>query len=219
MKICPKCNIKVGGITDICPICQNGLEGESNNEYYWPPEIKLKKASLFYKIQLLVVLVSVVICLGLDYLFELHGKLHWGMIVAIWGIAFELILRRLIKRFFILSQVIGRIIISIILLILITARFAGFWYIATAYIVPIIILVALVTFFVLALVDKGENAMVYLLCSILGGIVPFIGILLIERKTPFFWSICVMTSMVVVIGIAIFRGRKMLLEIRKRTNI
>lgn len=219
MNICPKCNIRVGGVADVCPICQHGLDGENDNEYYWPPAGKLKKQSLFYKIQLLVVLVSIVICLGLDYLFDLYGSLHWSVIVAIWGIAFELILKRVLKRYFIIPQVFGRVILSLIIVLLITAAFAGFWELAIAYIVPITVIVALVTNFVLALVDKSGNAMVYLICSVLGGIIPFIGIMIVRGKAPFFWSICVMTSVVFVIGIAIFKGSKLTQEIRKRTNI
>ena len=78
MKICPNCRIQVGGENDICPICQNGLEGDSETEYYWPPAKKLKKQSMFYKIQLLVVLVGVVVSLGLDFLMDLRGEQRRG---------------------------------------------------------------------------------------------------------------------------------------------
>lgn len=219
MKICPNCRIQTGCVGDICPICQNGLEGDSEAEYYWPPAQKLKKQSLFYKIQLLVVLVGVVISLGLDFLMDLRGELHWGLIVAVWGIAMELVLHRILKRWFIIPQVIGRVIINCIILILLTAWYAKFWELAVVYIIPIIVIGALITNFILALIDKTENAMVYLLCSVAGGIIPFIGMLIVRGKSPILWSVCIMLSGIFVIGIAIFKGGKMLQEIRKRTNI
>lgn len=219
MRICPKCHIQVGGANEVCPICQNGLEGEATQENYWPPSSSLKKKSLFYKIQLLVVLVAVVVSLGLDFLLDLRGNLHWGGIVAIWGIASELVVYRIMKRWFIIPQVIARIIINVVILTLITAWYAGFWELAVVYIIPIIVLVALVTNFVLAMIDKQENAMVYLLCSILGGILPFVGMVVIRGKAPLLWNISIMLSVISVIGIAIFKSGKMLQEIRKRTNI
>lgn len=219
MKICPKCHIQVGGVSEVCPICQNGLEGESKQEYYWPPAKKLKTKSIFYKIQLLVVLTAVVITLGLDFLLDLRGTLHWSVIVALWGISAELVIYRSMKRWFIIPQLISRLIISAVILILITAKYANFWELAIAYIIPIIVLVALVTNFVLSMVDKKENAMVYLLCSVLGGILPCIGMLITRGKAPLLWNISIMLSVISVIGIAIFKGGKMLQEIRKRTNI
>lgn len=219
MRGCPKCHIQVGGNFDICPICQNGLEGEEEGQNYWPPVTALKKRSMFYKIQLLVVLVMVVVALGLDFLMDLYGSLHWSLIAALWGISIEYLINRIIKRSFIVPQVISRIIISAVILVLITAWYASFWNIAVIYIVPIIVMVALVANFILSLADKNENAMVYLLCSVLGGCLPVIGMLIINRKAPVLWSVCIMLSVVSVIGIAIFRGGKMLQEIRKRTSI
>ena len=218
MKICPKCHIQAGVISDICPVCQNGLEGEG--EYsLWPSSTNLKKKSLFYKIQLLVILVGVVICLGLDLLIDLHGKLHWSLIVALWGISFELVLRRIIKRSFIVSKVIGNTIITTVVLLLLTAWYAGFWNLAVYILVPSIVLAALTFNFVMALIDKSDNAMVYLLCSILGGSIPVIGLIIKDGKAPILWNICIMASVVSIIGIAVFKSGKMLQEIRKRTNI
>jgi len=219
MKICPKCNISVGGKHEICPICQNGLEGEVEGTYYWPPLSYLKKQSLFYKLQLLIVLILVVVSLGLDFLIELHGSLHWSVIVAIWGISLEIFIKKAFNGSLNVAKVVSRLIITGVILLLITAWYANFWYIAVTYIVPGIVIGALITNFVLALIDKKENAMVYLLVSVLGGCIPVIGMLIINRRAPILWSICIMLSVVSVISIAVFKGGKMLQEIRKRTNI
>lgn len=219
MNICPKCHIKVGVMDDICPICQNGLEGEESGIAHWPIAQDLKKKSILLKIQLLVVLVSVVICLGLDFLMDIYKVLHWSLIVALWGISAELVLYRIIKRSFIVPKVIGNTTITAVVLLLITAWYAGFWNLAVFYIIPCIVLAALIFNFILALIDKTENAMVYLLCSVLGGSIPVIGLIIRDGKAPVLWSICIMASVVSVIGIAVFKGGKMLQEIRKRTNI
>ena len=220
MKICPSCHMKVGGYAEVCPICQNGLEGEEEMEYYWPPAEKLKSRSVLYKVQLFVVLVGVVVSLGLDFMIGLNGVLHWSLIVALWGIGTEYTAYRLFKKGAIVPKVITLGLIVYTVFLLLTAAYGGFLQYTVEFIIPIIVLAALTANFVLALADKSENAMIYLVCSILAGLIPYVGLLISRRgQAPVLWSVCTMVSVVTVIGIAIFKGRKMLHEISKRTRI
>lgn len=220
MKMCPSCHLKVGGQADVCPICQNDLDGEENQELYWPMAGNLKAKSILYKIQLFVVLVAVVVCLGLDFMIDLHGKLHWSLLVALWGLGSEYTVARLFMKNVIIPKVITIGLVTYTILLLITSWYVGIIDYTVEIIIPIIVLAALVANFVLALVDKSENALVYLICSILAGLVPYLGLLIKRRgHAPVLWSVCIMVSLVTVIGIAVFKGGKMLTELRKRTNI
>lgn len=220
MKMCPSCRLQVGGHADVCPICQNDLEGEETEELYWPMADSLKAKSILYKVQLFIVLVAVAVCLGLDFMIDLHGRLHWSLLVALWGIGSEYTAFRLFKKNMIVPKVITIGLVTYTIFLLISAWYMGIINYTVEIIIPIIVLAALTANFVLALVDKSENALVYLICSILAGLVPYLG-MLIRRKghAPVMWSVCIMVSIVTVIGIAVFKGGKMLSELRKRTNI
>jgi len=218
MKICPKCHISVGGQMELCPICQNGLEGEKEANHYWPPEEKLKKQSVAYKIQLLAVFSAVVISMGLDFLLGLNGSLHWSIIVAIWGIIGEYTAKRLMKKNIVLPRIFSRVICGIIIMLLITAWYVGFWELAITILVPAIVIVALISNFVLALVDRKENSMFYLLGNVAGGVIPAVILLIIKGEAPVLWSVCMMLSVVSVLYMAIFKGKKLGSEIQKRTN-
>lgn len=220
MKMCPSCRLKVGGNADVCPICQNDLEGEETTEVFWPMADSLKAKSLLYKIQLFVVLVGVAICLGLDWMMEIHGPLHWSLIVALWGIGTEYTAFRLFKKNCIIPKVITVGLITYTIFLLATAWYVGILNYTVEIIIPIIVLAGLAANFVLALVDKSENALVYLMCSICAGLIPYIGMLIKRRgHAPILWSVCTLVSVVTVIGIAVFKGGKLWSELKKRTNI
>ena len=73
--------------------------------------------------------------------------------------------------------------------------------------------------FVLALIDKNGNTMVYLLSGLLIGIVPSIICYFVSDKMPLAWAICLMVSIILFAGTMIFRGRAVAAEFQKRFHL
>ncbi|MDD6192727.1 MAG: DUF6320 domain-containing protein [Lachnospiraceae bacterium] len=218
MKTCPYCNITVGGTNSKCPICQNRLSGEST-ENHWPYQETLKKESVLYKLQLFIVLSLVIVSLALDFLLDLQAGVHWSVIVTLWLLAFEFGIIKLFRNYFSPSKVVTEVALIISLLLL----FSGYWMhhtmVITDFIIPIICIGTLVTNFILILVDRASNAMVYLLCNVLVGALPYLVFLFMKHTIPFLWVLCLMISVITFIGACVFRGRQVWGELQKRFNM
>ena len=217
MKTCMNCNIRIGGNTDTCPLCQNSLTGTASPNN-WPSPTRLKKQAFIYKLQLFIVLAAIVVGLSLDYLLEINTGRHYSLIFSLWLIVFELDLWSNIKKVFVVSRTVSIITLHISLLLLLTAWYFGFFEIAAFIIVPILTGAALLANMTFSMIDTKENAMVYLLENILLIFIVY-AILKAKYDQPgLVWTICLMLSLVCLIGIIIFKGRKVSNEIQKRMN-
>lgn len=217
MRKCLNCNIEIGGRYDTCPLCQNSLTGEATQDN-WPTPKKLKTQALLYKLQLFLALAAIAVGLFLDFLLELNDGRHYSIIIALWLIIFELDLSRNIKRLFVITRTLSISVLHICILLLITAWYYGFFDITAFMVIPILLGSILLTNLVFSLIDTTENALVYLLSTILI-IVVIYGIMRARHiNTGLTWDICLMTCVVSLIGIIIFKGRKVSNEVRKRIN-
>lgn len=218
MKTCPYCNIAVGGTPSKCPICQNGLNGQSTEDH-WPYQETLKKESILYKIQLFFVLSLVIVSLALDFLFDLQPGVHWSVVITLWLLAFEFGIIKLFRNYFSPSKVVTEVALIVSLLLL----FTGYWIhhltVIGGIVIPIICLGTLITNFILILVDRASNAMVYLLCNVLVGALPYLVLLFMKHTIPFLWILCLMISVITFIGACVFRGRQVWSELQKRFNM
>ncbi|MGN0437964.1 MAG: DUF6320 domain-containing protein [Lachnospiraceae bacterium] len=243
MRNCPKCNITVGGIWEYCPICQNQLNIDEDNEIvleatdddkkniseqktdseadvpYFPGITALKVKSIAYKIQLFIALTICVVCLSIDLLFNANGKIHWSYIVVMWIVGFEIVIGPILKKRSIPANFITNVAILFSCIFAITSYFIGDIRICTHIQLPIVVLITLVINFVLSLVDKKGNALVFALGNVLVGIIPNIVLLIIYHSAPVLWRVCFVVSVVFLIGLIIFKGRQVNNEIQKRLNI
>lgn len=73
--------------------------------------------------------------------------------------------------------------------------------------------------FVLALLDKNGNTMVYLLWGLFMGIVPSVICYFVSDKMPIAWGICLMVSVILFAGSIIFRGRAVAAEFQRRLHL
>lgn len=236
MKYCPKCSIKVGGTLEYCPICQNQLHGEDTEMEkpeltkeemetgpkdvpYFPECTALKVKSITYKIQLFVALTICIICLSIDLLFHASGKIHWSFIVVMWIVGFEIVLGPIFKRRSIPAYFITNVAILVSCIFAVTSYFAGNIRVCTHVLLPIVVLVTLVVNFILSLIDKKGNALVFALCNVLVGIIPNIVMLSLYQSAPVLWRVCFVVSLIFLVGLIIFKGRQVYNEIQKRLNI
>ena len=222
MKTCPYCRIEVGGDLVKCPLCQSKLSGEGDTPYF--PKLKdLQRRSFLYKLQLFAVWIVVIAALGTDLL--LHVKIpptsdvHYSLILSMWLIAFEFAMIRQFRKGTGSARRVTMMVFIILALFMITAYYYGFFRLAMDWIAPCTIAATMIANFVLTMIDKGGNAMVYLLTNLLIGILPFIVFTIRNRTAPITWIICMLLSVILFIGAVIFRGRTVAGEIRRRLNM
>ena len=222
MRKCLSCDIMVGGRHQLCPICHNPLSPGEDSPYMWPPAGRMKAATLLYKLQLFLGLALGAISLILDFILDVNLlPRHWSLIVVLWIVALELMLLRLIKTLFKLAGVFTMGAVDFMLLIMVTGHYFGYFDLCLNYICPIMIMTMLILNFGFSLADRSENSMVYLLGNILVGLIPYIVQFVKHGKQTISlpWTICMIISIVTFIGIAVFKGREVLLEIQKRLHV
>lgn len=218
MKECIYCKINVGGDAVKCPLCQNRLKGEGT-ENNWPSPDLLQKESILYKLQLFLVLSAVIISLSLDFLFQISNGFHWSLLLTMWLIAFEFGIIRLFHRNFSSSRILTLFAIVISFLLIVTSLYAGHFSEVGGIVVPYICIGTLIANFVLMLIDKTSNAMVYLLSNIVIGISPYLVLLAFGKNIPLAWVICLVISVLLFVGAVIFKGRQVASEIQKRFHM
>ncbi len=222
MKTCPYCKTSVGGDTDKCPLCQSRLMG-SDGDAYFPVRDTLKFRSFLYKLQLFIVWALVITGLGLDFLYDIRipgfADLHWSLIIFMWLMVFEFVIIKQFKPGMTSARTVTVMVIVILAMLLVTAYFFNFMWLARDWIVPIVITGTMIANFVLAMVDRHGNAMAYMLTGLFFGLLPCLVLYLRYRTMPITWKICTMVGIVLFAGAVIFKGRLVASEIRKRFSM
>lgn len=222
MRKCPYCKIEVGGELNKCPLCQSKLMGEGE-EAYFPKQTMLQIQSLFYKLQLFAVWIIVIVAFSIDFLFHVQFApfpgVHWSLIAAMWIIAFEFGIMRQFRTGTGSSRKMTMLVFIILIMLLVTSYYFGFWRLTVDWIVPIAIIGTMLANFVLAMVDKIGIAMAYLLTNLLVGVIPYIVLYVRNQSKPIAWIICLISSVILFVGAVIFKGRAVAGEIRKRFNV
>lgn len=218
MKRCLNCDIEVGGDIEVCPLCQHGLTGEAS-ESNWPYLASLKTKAFLYKLQLFIVLAIVAVGLGLDFLVGLNDGRHWSLLGTLTIVIIELTLKSFLKKKSVASKYVsvGGFWLAVILFL--TAQCYGFLPPVINLVFPIALSAVIVADFVLTLIDKTGNALVYLLVNILFALVIY-GVLFFRKyEMSLSWNICLMIGVVSLIGMFVFLGRKVTSEFERRMNI
>ena len=222
MKKCPYCKVEVGGNPEKCPLCQSKLMGEGDRASF-PVQDTMKFRSFLYKLQLFIVWVVIIACLGLDFLVHLRlpglPELHWSLLVAMWLVAFEFSIMRQFKPGMGSARKVTMMVLIILAMLSVTAYFLGFLQITLDLIVPVVITGAVIANFVLAMVDKNGNAMAYLLSGLLCGVIPSIVLFIVKDRMPVAWMVCMIVSLVLFAGVIIFKGRLVAGELQRRFNV
>lgn len=222
MRKCPYCRIEVGGDLKKCPLCQSKLSGDADEPYF--PKLTLQKIKSFlYKLQLFIIWAVVIAGIGVDFLFGIRipfcPDIHYSLIIAMWLIAFEFGIMRQFKKGSGSSRKMTMMVFIILVLLMITAYFFNFLQFTLDWIVPVVLTGTMIANFVLAMIDKKGNAMVYLLTNLLVGVLPYIVLHFSDRAMPATWIICMLVSVILFVGAIIFKGRSVAGEIRRRLSV
>ncbi len=219
MKTCPKCKIHVGGNPDTCPLCQSTLIGEGAAPFWPVIEPKARRISMLYKILAFVLLTVCVICVTIDLLLE--GDFHWSVIVVLCTLAFLAILRLALRRYQSVPRLLFQLLLAVSIVAILCDVYIGYTGFSINWVVPILCMVTLTVNFVLALVKKtlAENGLVYLLLNILVGVVPYLLLFLFHGGLPLVWVLCLVESILTFLGLVIFKGRTLSMELQKRLHM
>jgi len=217
MKYCPGCRMRVGGNFDQCPLCQNDLQGEGE-ENIFPFSAKLNKQSFLYKLQLFLCLAVLIVCLALDFLVSIGGEKHWSLLALVWIIGSQICIRGLIKKHSTISRIVSYVSVGAAVFLAYTFWFLSCMPVYFVYVLPSMCCATLTIHFVFSMTDKAKNALVYFLVNILVAVVPTPVLIAYGKDVPLLWTVCLMVSGVTFVGLVIFKGRKVLTEIQKRLN-
>ncbi len=222
MKKCAYCKIEVGGNLKKCPLCQSKLTGPEEPVCF-PTQTILKIQSFFYKLQSFIVWTLMIVALGLDFLFGLKPfpgfSFHWSLILLMWMLAFEFGIMRLFKKGFSSSRILTLFVIIVLVMLCITAYYFGMLTYVLEWVAPVTLIGTMIANFVLAMIDKSGNSMVYLLSNVLVGILPYVSLYLLGKDCPVAWIVALLVSVIFFVGAIIFKGREVVSEIQRRLNM
>ncbi len=220
MKSCPVCGIKTGGRQNYCPLCQNELNGETNEEHcYFPQETELRKKSLVYKIQLFSGVAGIIISLMLDFMTGLHGSFHWSIIAVSGIILAETAVKRLMRKSSGPADYIINITVCAAILLLLFAHYLGFMQFTVTYILPSALTALLGTLFGFFIADKKGVFLSYLISvTVLSIIAPAVIIIFSEWET-LLWKINLTAGLLSLAGLIIFIKSRFFNELQKRFHV
>lgn len=220
MKTCKHCNINVGGDRKNCPFCQSPLTGEAT-ESIWPKSYKLKQASVLWKAYVFVIVSACIACVFADFSFWENEHKHFSLLICFIGAFSIYTVWSYIKS----HRSVPRMIIRGAILASIMLAHVG-WYLGSLRfmfdrVIPWVLIGALIANFVFCFIDAGftEDSIISIIVNILVGISPFFGMKIRGGSVPFLWKLTLLLSIISFIGIVIFKGRTVAIELRKRLNI
>lgn len=221
MKKCTSCNASVDEAFEYCPLCQNGLEEGTESVGYpaFPKQDGIKRLSLFYKIQLFIAVMVVIICAAVDYWFGVHGDKHWSIVVFICVLVVELMISPLLRKRSVPVYFVSYLALMLAIAFYAIASYMGGKNVCVNITIPIIILFTLTFNFIASLADKNGNALVFSICNIVMGIILPFAMFATSSSVPVLWSSCFIASVIMLIGLIIFKGTVVFREVQKRLNM
>ena len=246
MRRCPYCKIDVGGALEKCPLCQSKLsegvpavsvddktdadinEHTMDNEGiqiipYFPRRDTLQLRSFLYKLQLFIVWMVMIIALCMDFLIAVRlpgmPDFHWSLILSMWLVVFEFGIIRQFRPGTGSARKVTMMVFLILVMLSVTAYFFGFLKLTLDLIIPVVLTGTVIASFVLTMVDKNGNAMAYLLSDLVFGVIPCLVLFILNKEMPIAWVICMTVSVILLVGVVVFKGRLVATELHRRFNV
>lgn len=216
---CTYCHIEVGSNAKVCPLCQSQLTGQIEEEY-WPSPKALARNSILWKIFLFLCLVGCTLCFFIDFLFNEGDHFHWSVVAIAWTLVVVIMLARFIKSHRSVPRIIFQSMLVFLIMIYVTGWYCGFRQRSLDVIMPIACSATLVLNFIFSFIDAKftENSLLYMLLNIVVGVVPYIAIYVHRGSDPIAWTITLFISVITFMGLAVFKGKTMVVEIHKRLH-
>lgn len=225
MRTCEKCNVRVVGERESCPLCQNDLSSAKENansksEEVFPlvPTI-YHQFSFIFKLLIFISVVAVLVSVSVNLILPDYGA--WSLFVVggvacLW-ISLALAIR---KRKNIPKNMMYQVVIISVGCVLWDV-FTGWRGWSVDYVIPILCIAVMISLAVLSIILnwKFENIIIYFCIEALFCIVPLIfyltGILHVVIPS----IICSLCSVVSIAAIIIFKGDSIWAELKRRLYI
>ncbi|MBR6297084.1 MAG: DUF6320 domain-containing protein [Treponema sp.] len=203
MKKCRSCNIEFNTNEKRCPLCQNELEGEPDEQLF-PKNVRYETNSLILKIVLFASIVAFLVIGFLDILviknLKLMGYVSLGLLTNLVVIYF------ILKSYQNIYKILGRYGFLLIILLLI-------WYfytkspVITNYIIPSVCFFELAFNMIVGVILRRNYMIKYssqIMMSIFLLLIPIVLVALKMTTDNILSYICVLLSIISTIGLLIF---------------
>ena len=220
MKYCEKCRVSVRGNPELCPLCQSRLTGEGEDGEPFPAVRSVyRQFERLFKWLLFATVSAAIICVAVNLIMPDTGA--WSLfallgLVCFWIIMYFSIRRRAGIARYIANQ--GAVVAGASLVWDIVTGWRG-W--SLDYALPIAFTAAMLAIVVTSIVLRSDASdyITSLLFIGAGGLIPlifyFTGILGITIPS----IICVACSLILFVGLLVFRGGEMKYELAKRFHV
>lgn len=218
MKRCDKCKIDTDYSENICPLCQNVIEGKSDSVFPFIPD-PYKENKLFFKILILSCLLISIVAIFLDII--IPTNIHFSIFVICGILCLLLVLKiGLAKRYNISKTILWQVII-ISFLCFLWDYFTGFYKWSITYVIPILCAIGSLNLVFLLKIFKVyiEDYLIYFIIVALLGFVPIIFLVLDLVTTDIPSLICIFISSVLFVLMIIFKRNDVIDELRRRLHI
>jgi len=221
MKTCEKCAVSVSGGFIKCPLCQNALIGENQNEYETFPFVPLvrHKHGLLFRLLLLCSAAIVIASFIINWMLPRSGL--WSLFI-IAGVACTWlgIIIAIRKRHNILKNLTYQVTIVSILSVLWDIC-TGWYCWSVNFVIPIAFVCAMSVTAILARILKmqTETYIIYSFLLIIYGIIPAIFVMSGLSTIIYAPLICVACSLFLFAALLIFEGKNMIEELKRRLHL
>lgn len=220
MKYCNNCKVDVVGNKKNCPLCQEILKGDKQEEDVFPKiSFVYKEHGLFFKIMLLVSIIIATISVAINILLPQRGA--WSLFVlGGLGSVWVSMISAINKRNNIPKNIVYQVmIISVIAVIWdFLTRWKG-WSIT--YVIPFVCFFAMISMSIISKVLKLhiEDYILYIIIDGLFGLVQIIFIFTGGLTAIYPSLICIVTSIISLSTIIIFEWKKLEAEVKRRLHL
>lgn len=221
MKYCNKCGVEIVGSLTFCPLCQNELQVEGKTMEDVFPRIEERKASSHIVLKILgfISLIVGILCVFFNML--IPAESYWSLIViltvgCVWlSFAIAVAKHRNLLKYLLYQSVI----ISLFAVFLDYSTGGYGW--SFTFVVPIVLTLAMVVMYLLSKILHLQvgDYMIYLLLDALFGIIPVVFLVTDQVQTDIPSLVCILGSIISVIGLIVFEGRNMLSELKRRLHV
>ncbi|UZT81851.1 DUF6320 domain-containing protein [Caproicibacterium sp. BJN0003] len=219
MKYCERCNLKVRGNLERCPLCQGLLKGEGSENPFPFVLGTYQKNSLFFRILLLCTITIGIVSVAVNFLLPKSGKWSLFVIAGIGCFWLNLVLVMYKRRNIFKTFVWELFLISALCVLWDFATGWNRW--SLNYAVPILCMAVMATLTVTARIFgiAPGSFLIYLCLVLLLNIAMFVSLLmgLVMVALPTVLSVCM--NLVLLTALLIFRGREMLAELHRRLHM
>ena len=217
---CNKCNVKIIGTPNYCPLCKNVLEIKTKTEGIFPdvPTIYEKHRKLIRNMLFLSFLVALTTVFMNRYI---HSEIMWSAFVVLGIISCWVTIISAIKTKKNKIRSIFAMTIVTSLLILIWDYATGWNKWSVEFVLPCLFSIDVVASIFLSVVIKirPSDWLFYLFLETMLGFTSLIFINVVKVNFPIPSIICLLISIISLGGIIIFASRALLNELKKRLHV